>query len=1585
MPANQESDTTASAAETRPPAMASSSTRAPPPPPLFSLNSDSTTNSIVNGISRSTTPTSIHRRPHSDSVSSKNSSVHFDLEDQSQLTSTSNKPSSPSRQSSNHPIKASLPNGLVNSPTINTYQPVHPSNLHTSTIPSPPKSAPLLSTHPSSSSMMNQSISNEPSSSNRPGFPKTHSSQDRRVWSETLPQNTRNRSGSVINQGKRPSRVTGGFETSSSGSEESSTDQSTKDTGTGTNTPGTMSMSENAVAGPSRPRAKSLLGPTGRERQSSDASGASRDAKRRREEHKRPKRRSSKEPLPQPSSRMVSYRSNGTSSPPKITPQLPQSRSDSYFGYQNGSSPRSSRTPTAKSSPLIESTIPMPNNKSSQLSRGRSLVMLKERSTSSEGHEQLEQKGKAKEIPNKSGDLASSLGLGIGGMQDMALNPEQLRNLLSDSDISSALRLMNSPHVPASRPANVNDWSNSVFFSPPNTRPPSPGHEQPKHHSPYLVSAPPALTTSDNHGRGRTMSVASSVAPPLHSTWGSSPRQRHSMESHASPELSAIHRRRASSKAGMLSENQGGGHVPFTHHLPVPQVDQGSPERELDDVSDGLPAITEIDTASAPSRVLTQSDKSSKEGKEKEKKSRLSNIFLIGKKKPAVESNPHKHDHHLLQKDHRTDKQKEEDRIREKEKYEKDIERRRLEQERRDEELAQERRFRALTQVAAHPSAERRAYTAGAKLRAFYSHVFEGIEDPPKLNPLAIIRWRLKTEEQNEARERWEHHNQSRDHHSHQSDKSGVTNSTSPYNHHNHLGGNIHSSPMSVGSSNKLGARKSIESSRSVSLGSLGKFKDNSPNQRHKDNRNRYERGWGFSVDDIMAYKVAKGHVNYFIPPRRSLPDVDVMTEDERGFSPSPQADTSRDYLAAAENRKDDQSSLAGSSKKSHVHKTGVKTASNVSLMNVEGMLGDGDVPLSRSTSIETGGKSSVPQKNRLTHRTHQSLSAVGQTSLTHALKQPFEKLSHVAKKQRNLSGPSKNEGETHHIEHHQSPVQNTARSDSAPSPYASSVQHQNQPFTPMSNRPSRTTINSSAPRNKENGIFRRYGPTAGGAESFTDEELLSTKDKEFHLRKLFLKGQKVLSSSFDIDHSRRSIANSTVDLVTLKQNEREKELLALEAALMRESAFRERQAEASRKTQLEIEARERIRKLENEIYAERVQHLDTARQKLQNVTDNISIVDDAIRQYLYQIDFLADGTSIACDIDVDWSSAQPLRATYGNTSRIKPLDEDEHRDTLPPMRSFTDSHNSGSDLPRRQRTNSFSTRKARSQSIANGGNNNNMPRRKGSLNASLVPIHHTGNTRHQPRRTYLDPSGMDRVDPVKQTELVLSYAREKIQDMFKEKLKTNEELELYLNKIDGLIKRKENVRKWTREKLELTKSKKSQLDQLYRQDSSKNNGLAVSLFVLRDNIINTSIQIVGGIIKTLYYFYSQIKGELWFFVKWLNPCSYWCIMRRKTNDSHNQIGSNGINHKNHNENNDPSVKSNGIPQKISNDKTDILDDFGSAPTPPAISEDKDRFNLNSYNKLPLNEDEERRPPYLVPLLVMVLAIIFGFYYSSRK
>lgn len=71
-------------------------------------------------------------------------------------------------------------------------------------------------------------------------------------------------------------------------------------------------------------------------------------------------------------------------------------------------------------------------------------------------------------------------------------------------------------------------------------------------------------------------------------------------------------------------------------------------------------------------------------------------------------------------------------------------------------ELRTDRYFRALQQISAHPHSTQLADHAKLHLWALYEHVFDGLEDPPRFNPVAILRWKHKTEAQVAARKAWE-------------------------------------------------------------------------------------------------------------------------------------------------------------------------------------------------------------------------------------------------------------------------------------------------------------------------------------------------------------------------------------------------------------------------------------------------------------------------------------------------------------------------------------------------------------------------------------------------------------------------------------------------------------------------------------------------------------------------------------------------------------------------------------------------------------------------------------------------------------
>ena len=217
------------------------------------------------------------------------------------------------------------------------------------------------------------------------------------------------------------------------------------------------------------------------------------------------------------------------------------------------------------------------------------------------------------------------------------------------------------------------------------------------------------------------------------------------------------------------------------------------------------------------------------------------------------------------------------------------------------EELIAERRFHALTQVAAHPDSERAAYRASSHLRAYYNRIFEGIEDPPGVNPLAILRWKHRTEEQTEARTAWEKEN-----------RASLQNEF----------GALNASPMSVGSKNH-------ETSSSSDKKAADK--------------------WRYSVNDISSYNAAGGVVNYWVAPRPAFNQrtSSVQTSSTMARSPSPLV---REEISRSING--DASSLAGSVGKPTGPRDRIASASTMSLADAAHSNASNEA-LSRSASID--------------------------------------------------------------------------------------------------------------------------------------------------------------------------------------------------------------------------------------------------------------------------------------------------------------------------------------------------------------------------------------------------------------------------------------------------------------------------------------------------------------------------------------------------------------------------------------------------------------------------------------------------------
>ena len=235
-----------------------------------------------------------------------------------------------------------------------------------------------------------------------------------------------------------------------------------------------------------------------------------------------------------------------------------------------------------------------------------------------------------------------------------------------------------------------------------------------------------------------------------------------------------------------------------------------------------------------------------------------------------------------------------------------------------------ERRFRALTQIAAHPDAERNAYRTSSHLRAFYNHVYEGIDNPPKMNPLAVLRWRMRTDEQAEAKAKWESQS-----------KLSPAKPTAAWS------GAMHSSPASMAS----GLGGSSESGRAG--GSLGFSRPPGASPRKSQRAglgaSTASKGWRYTVEDVGAYKACDGVVNYFIPPRSAVRDDDASEQSER-------------------HQVQEEGSADGSSRQDNHEQVRVLPAADVSHADAPHATVDSPeeslAALSRTASVETGGRS---------------------------------------------------------------------------------------------------------------------------------------------------------------------------------------------------------------------------------------------------------------------------------------------------------------------------------------------------------------------------------------------------------------------------------------------------------------------------------------------------------------------------------------------------------------------------------------------------------------------------------------------------
>lgn len=276
---------------------------------------------------------------------------------------------------------------------------------------------------------------------------------------------------------------------------------------------------------------------------------------------------------------------------------------------------------------------------------------------------------------------------------------DQIHEIFANSDVAKALRMgqgastSRSPSTPARRDRR----SSSSAATKLGDTPP-----QPQRNGLFMVTAPPALLRDeDGQLRDRTVSVSSSIAPPPRSTSRrhlntEEQQQRERERDHEQdPETEPTRLRREARRRSSTLVEPEGGHVPFTHHLPV-RVDEilessgeedGSTHTRITFDEDDRPASSAqrtIESTTQHSDVVASAPAASPKPKDKKRKGRISGLFRRSKK-----SSESLRKEHTTQHDAKHHEQAKADHAKAREQYDRDRATRQMEQERRDAELAE--------------------------------------------------------------------------------------------------------------------------------------------------------------------------------------------------------------------------------------------------------------------------------------------------------------------------------------------------------------------------------------------------------------------------------------------------------------------------------------------------------------------------------------------------------------------------------------------------------------------------------------------------------------------------------------------------------------------------------------------------------------------------------------------------------------------------------------------------------------------------------------------------------------------------------
>lgn len=430
-------------------------------------------------------------------------------------------------------------------------------------------------------------------------------------------------------------------------------------------------------------------------------------------------------------------------------------------------------------------------------------------------------------------------------------------------------------------------------------------------------------------------------------------------------------------------------------------------------------------------------------------------------------------------------------------------------------------------QIHAHPYSQRRAQRVATHFDAYYSLIYQGLEHPPKVNPLAVIRWAKREEEQKELKHKWEES---------QREGAGLPPLASPSAY-----------PMGIhsGSSGGFGDSNRFLASPGIARSSLSRSTTNLPVASN---------GWHYTVQDIQNYRACNGKTDYFIAP---TPEV----AEDRSISPEPHGDGLQwDGTTEAHG-------IPPSVDSSNVdERNGTAAIASPSLPS---LLGSGDQavesPPSRATSIDTGSK----RPPFLNHRTHQSTGGIPPKPLR-VLRAPFERAKDTLSR-RNVTSPNAHVHSPASEPEDDSREPQTRKWTHEPSSAASLGRHISTPHLRDIHHTASSVHSQHGQSLRDRNPLRRR----------RHQDTPGTSDDEHHrVRGLIARGARGTMDMLSRGNRPPSAESPNVS--------RTMELRNLEQVFAREKLTREHQESKVRKDELEMQAEEKIRRAEDDIYAER-------------------------------------------------------------------------------------------------------------------------------------------------------------------------------------------------------------------------------------------------------------------------------------------------------------------------------------------------------------------------------------------------------------